>query len=84
MLSSWDLWAVPVSPELYCLDGKTRRLQIPCDTRLKNMKLVNKDDDKFLWGLKKIIHLCLKALGLLMTIRDLLPNRASSSPWEIS
>lgn len=32
------------------------------------MKLVNKDDDKFLWGLKKIIHFCLKALGLLMII----------------
>jgi uncharacterized membrane protein (DUF373 family) len=32
------------------------------------MKLVNKEDDKFLWLLKKIIHLCLKCLGLLMII----------------
>jgi len=32
------------------------------------MKLVNKDDDKFLWLLKGIIHLSLKALGLLMII----------------
>ena len=32
------------------------------------MKLVNKDDDKFLWLLKKIIHLSLKCLGLLMII----------------
>ena len=32
------------------------------------MKLVNRDDDKFLWVLKRIIHLCLKALGLLMII----------------
>ena len=32
------------------------------------MKLVTKDDDKFLWVLKRIIHLCLKALGLLMII----------------
>ena len=32
------------------------------------MKLVTKDDDKFLWVLKRIIHLCQKALGLLMII----------------
>lgn len=32
------------------------------------MKLVDKDEDKFLWVLKKIIHLCLKAMGLLMII----------------
>lgn len=32
------------------------------------MKLVNKEDDKFLWLLKQIIHLCLKCLGLLMII----------------
>ncbi len=32
------------------------------------MKLVNKDDDRFLWLLKQIIHLCLKALGLLMIV----------------
>ena len=32
------------------------------------MKLVNKDDDKFLWLLKQIIHLSLKTLGLLMII----------------
>lgn len=32
------------------------------------MKLVDKNDDRFLWVLKKIIHLCLKALGLLMII----------------
>ena len=31
------------------------------------MKLVD-PDDKFLWILKKIIHLCLKALGLLMIL----------------
>jgi uncharacterized membrane protein (DUF373 family) len=30
------------------------------------MKLINKTDDFFLWLMKKIIHLCLKALGLLM------------------
>jgi len=30
------------------------------------MKLVNKSEDSFLWLLKKIIHLCLKSLGLLM------------------
>lgn len=32
------------------------------------MKLVDKNHDKFLWALKQIIHLCLKALGLLMII----------------
>jgi uncharacterized membrane protein (DUF373 family) len=32
------------------------------------MKLVNKEDDKFLWLLKQIIHLSLKCLGLLMII----------------
>ena len=32
------------------------------------MKLVNKSDDKFLWVLKKIIHICLKVLGLLMIV----------------
>lgn len=32
------------------------------------MKLVKKDDDRFLWLLKKIIHLCLMALGLLMIL----------------
>ena len=32
------------------------------------MKLVNKRDDRFLWVLKSIIHLCLKSLGLLMII----------------
>ena len=32
------------------------------------MKLVNKEDDRFLWLLKQIIHLCLKALGLMMII----------------
>ena len=32
------------------------------------MKLVSKSDDTFLWVLKRIIHLCLKALGLLMII----------------
>ena len=32
------------------------------------MKLVNKKDDRFLWLLKQIIHLCLKALGLLMIV----------------
>jgi uncharacterized membrane protein (DUF373 family) len=31
------------------------------------MKLVD-SDDKFLWTLKKIIHLCLKSLGLLMIV----------------
>ncbi len=30
------------------------------------MKLVNKEEDPFLWFLKNIIHLCLKALGVLM------------------
>ncbi|MCG6930734.1 MAG: phosphate-starvation-inducible PsiE family protein [Desulfofustis sp.] len=32
------------------------------------MKLLTKDEDKYLWILKKIIHLCLKALGLLMVV----------------
>jgi len=32
------------------------------------MKLLVKEDDKFLWLLKRIIHFCLKALGLLMII----------------
>lgn len=32
------------------------------------MKLVHKSDDKFLWVLKKIIHICLKVLGLLMIV----------------
>ena len=32
------------------------------------MKLVNKEDDKYLWLLKQIIHLSLKCLGLLMII----------------
>ena len=32
------------------------------------MKSVKKDDDRFLWVLKKIIHLSLKALGLLMIL----------------
>ncbi len=32
------------------------------------MKLLNKYDDKFLWLLKQIIHICLKLLGLLMII----------------
>lgn len=30
------------------------------------MKLVNKEEDRFLWLLKNIIHVCLKVLGLLM------------------
>ncbi len=30
------------------------------------MKLVNKEEDRFLWILKNIIHVCLKTLGLLM------------------
>ena len=30
------------------------------------MKLVNKEEDRFLWILKNIIHVCLKVLGLLM------------------
>ena len=30
------------------------------------MKNVSKSDDSFLWLLKNVIHLCLKALGLLM------------------
>ena len=32
------------------------------------MKTIKKTDDQFLWFLKKIIHLCLKALGLLMIL----------------
>ena len=32
------------------------------------MKLVKKEDDRFLWLLKNIIHLCLKSLALLMVI----------------
>lgn len=32
------------------------------------MKLVSKEEDRFLWLLKRVIHLCLKALGLLMII----------------
>lgn len=32
------------------------------------MKLVSKEEDRFLWLLKGIIHVCLKALGLLMII----------------
>lgn len=32
------------------------------------MKLVNKEEDRFLWILKNIIHVCLKALGLLMIL----------------
>ena len=32
------------------------------------MKLITPTDDSFLWFLKKIIHLCLKVLGLLMII----------------
>ncbi|MGA7277880.1 MAG: phosphate-starvation-inducible PsiE family protein [Desulfocapsaceae bacterium] len=32
------------------------------------MKNVSKQDDRFLWLLKQIIHLCLKALGLLMIL----------------
>jgi uncharacterized membrane protein (DUF373 family) len=32
------------------------------------MKHVSKQDDRFLWLLKHIIHLCLKALGLLMIL----------------
>lgn len=32
------------------------------------MKLVNKEEDRFLWLLKKIIHVCLKALGVLMVL----------------
>ena len=32
------------------------------------MKLVSKEEDRFLWLLKQIIHLCLKCLGLLMII----------------
>jgi len=32
------------------------------------MKLVKKEEDRFLWHLKNIIHLCLKSLALLMII----------------
>ena len=32
------------------------------------MKLVKKDDDKFLWVLKRTIHICLKILALFMVI----------------
>lgn len=32
------------------------------------MKLVKKEEEHFLWFLKQIIHICLKALGLLMVI----------------
>ena len=32
------------------------------------MKFLDKDDDKFLFILKRIIHFCLKILGLLMVI----------------
>ena len=32
------------------------------------MKLVKKEEDRFLWHLKNIIHLCLKLLALLMII----------------
>jgi len=32
------------------------------------MKSIKKNDDQFLWLLKKIIHLCLKTLGLLMIL----------------
>ncbi|MBT8334475.1 MAG: phosphate-starvation-inducible PsiE family protein [Deltaproteobacteria bacterium] len=32
------------------------------------MKLVSKKDDTFLWLLKRVIHLCLKSLGLLMIL----------------
>lgn len=32
------------------------------------MKLVNKQDDYFLWSLKLVIHFCLKALALLMVV----------------
>lgn len=32
------------------------------------MKHVSKQDDRFLWLLKRIIHLCLKTLGLLMIL----------------
>ena len=32
------------------------------------MKLVSKDDDKFLWMLKKVIHICLRILALFMVI----------------
>ncbi|MBT8360027.1 MAG: hypothetical protein KJO32_03645, partial [Deltaproteobacteria bacterium] len=32
------------------------------------MKLLSKKDDNFLWLLKRVIHLCLKCLGLLMIL----------------
>ncbi len=32
------------------------------------MKIVKKEEDRFLWHLKNIIHLCLKSLALLMII----------------
>lgn len=32
------------------------------------MKLVNKEEDRFLWVLKNIIHVCLKLLGLMMVL----------------
>lgn len=32
------------------------------------MKLVSKEEDRFLWFLKRVIHLSLKALGMLMII----------------
>ena len=32
------------------------------------MKLVKKEEDRFLWYLKKIIHLCLKSLAILMIV----------------
>jgi uncharacterized membrane protein (DUF373 family) len=32
------------------------------------MKLVKKEEDRFLWHLKNIIHLCLKLLGILMIL----------------
>lgn len=34
----------------------------------KKMKEVKKEKDPYLWLLKKIIHLCLKALGLMMIL----------------
>lgn len=32
------------------------------------MKNIDKEEDRFLWGLRTIIHLCLKVLGLLMVL----------------
>ena len=32
------------------------------------MKLVKKEEDRFLWYLKNIIHLCLKSLAILMIV----------------